>query len=185
MPSPLGHALGGAIAGWLAAARPRRATAEAVPRGSPARIALFAALGVAPDLDLLFGTHSTYSHSVGAVALAGVITYAVRRPRDVRFALACAAAWGSHIILDWLGADSTPPLGIMALWPFTREFYQSPVPVFMAISRRYWLPEFYAYNVRAVLREVVILGPTAWLTWKWTSRQRERDDRSRYASRRL
>ena len=174
MPSPVGHALGGAIAGWIVSAPQQRARRDASGTARLARTALFAALGVAPDLDLLFGTHSTYSHSIGAVGLAGLIAYALRQPRDVRFALACAAAWGSHILLDWLGADSTPPLGVMALWPFTREFYQSPVAVFMAISRRYWLPEFYAYNARALLREVVILGPAAWLIWKWTHRREHR-----------
>jgi len=132
-------------------------------------------LGVAPDLDLLFGTHSTYTHSIGAVTLVALMAWGVNRRRDVRLALACAAAWGSHLVLDWLGADSTPPLGIMALWPFTREFYQSPSPVFMAISRRYWLPEFYAYNARAVLREILILGPAAWLAWTWTSRRRQHE----------
>jgi membrane-bound metal-dependent hydrolase YbcI (DUF457 family) len=167
MPSPLGHALGGAIAGRLMSSGPR-ATGESRSPPGLGRMALFAGLGVAPDLDLLFGTHSTYSHSIGAVAFAGAMAYILRRPRDLRFALACAAAWGSHVVLDWLGADATPPLGVMALWPFTNAFYQSPVPVFMAISRRYWQPEFYSYNARAVLREVVIVGPLAWLVWTWT-----------------
>jgi inner membrane protein len=169
----LGHALGGAIGGWLVGAPGAANTAAATRHVFASRLALFAALGVAPDLDLLFGTHSTYTHSIGAVALVALITWGASRPRDVRLAFACAAAWGSHLLLDWLGADSTPPLGITALWPFTREFYQSPVPVFMAISRRYWLPEFYAYNARAVFREILILGPAAWLAWTWTSRRRQ------------
>ena len=58
-------------------------------------------------------------------------------------ALACAAAVASHVLLDWLGSDTTPPLGVMALWPFTSDFYQSPFFLFMAISRRWWLPGFY------------------------------------------
>jgi hypothetical protein len=65
----------------------------------------------------------------------------------------------SHILLDWLGSDTTPPIGIMALWPFTREFYQSPFFVFMAISRRWWLPGFYVQNGMAALREVAMLLP--------------------------
>jgi inner membrane protein len=163
----MGHAIGGAAVGWLVS---RRHAADSKPRAAVSRSTLFAALGVAPDLDLLFGTHSTYSHSVGAAGLAGLIALTASRTHDLRFALACAAAWASHILLDWLGADSTPPLGIMALWPFTREFYQSPWPVFMAISRRYWLPEFYAYNAVAVLREIAILGPLAVFVWWWKGR---------------
>lgn len=163
MPSPVGHALGGLIAGWLVAGRGAPAPAHLDPREFWRRAALFTALAVAPDLDLLFGTHSTYTHSVGAVLLVGGIALAAtRRPL---LALACAAAWASHVLFDWLGADSTPPLGIMALWPFTSDFYQSPVPVFNAISRRYWLPDFYRYNTIAVLKELVILVPLAWAAW--------------------
>ena len=47
----------------------------------------------------------------------------------------------------------------MALWPLSREYFESPLHVFMAISRRYWLPEFWSYNLRALVRELVILTP--------------------------
>jgi inner membrane protein len=165
MPSPVGHALGGLIAGWLSSGRSAAPVPGSHdPRRTYRRAALFASLGVAPDLDLLFGTHSTYTHSVGAVALAWLMASAATRGGSPRFAVACAAAWASHLLLDWLGADSTPPLGIMALWPFSREFYLSPVAVFSAISRRYWLPDFYRFNTIAVLRELLILGPVLWLT---------------------
>jgi len=168
MPSPVGHALGGFVAGWLTG-HPWQAVAagsrEPVSNWRH-RAALFAALGVAPDLDLLVGTHSTYTHSIGAVALAGLAALAATRGRSPRFALACAAAWASHLLLDWLGADTTPPLGIMALWPLSREFYLSPVAIFSAISRRYWLPDFYRFNTLAVLRELLVLGPVLWLTWR-------------------
>ena len=168
MPSPVGHALGGLIAGWLVGGISRSAAprSRAISRPPWREVALFAGLAVAPDLDLLVGAHSTYSHSVGAVIAVGLTALAVTRGKRPLLALACAAAWGSHLLLDWLGSDTTPPLGIMALWPFTREFYQSPVGVFSAISRRYWLPDFYTYNTIAVLRELVILGPLAWLTWR-------------------
>ena len=168
MPSPVGHALGGLIAGWLVGwvSRSAAARSRALSRPPWREVALFAGLAVAPDLDLLAGAHSTYSHSVGAVIAVGLTALAVTRGTRPLLALACAAAWGSHLLLDWLGSDTTPPLGIMALWPFTREFYQSPVGAFNAISRRYWLPDFYTYNTIAVLRELIILGPLAWLTWR-------------------
>jgi inner membrane protein len=136
-------------------------------------------IGAAPDLDLLFGTHSTYTHSLGAVAVTALAALAWTRCRHPRLALACAAAVASHILLDWLGSDTTPPIGIMALWPFTREFYQSPCFVFMAISRRWWLPGFYVQNGLAALRELAILGPTVAVIGIF----RERSMRSRAASR--
>lgn len=176
MPSPIGHMLGGVIAGWLIAGR--EGTSNRMSAGTTVRCRAtrrrawrqagsFAAIGAAPDLDLLAGTHSTYTHSVGAVALTALAVLLWHRGRQPRVALACAAAVASHLLLDWLGSDTTPPIGIMALWPFTREFYQSPFFVFMAITRRWWLPQFYTWNVVAALREMAILGPIALIVGVW------------------
>ena len=170
MPSPVGHALGGLAAGWLVVGA-ARAPASPYPeaRGpSLRRAVLFASLGVAPDLDLLVGTHSTYTHSIGAVVIAGLA--ALAWTRHPRLAAACAAAWGTHVLFDWLGADSSLPLGIMALWPFTNAFYISPITIFMAISRRYWLSGFVAHNAAAVARELLILGPAVWVVWRTRGR---------------
>lgn len=119
----------------------------------------FALLGVLPDVDLLFGSHSTYTHSIGAAAIVlGVARIVTGR---WRWALAAALAYGSHILLDWMGNDTTPPIGIMALWPVTWDFYESTVHLFMPISRRYWLPGFLQHNLTAIVREVLIVGPFA------------------------
>jgi hypothetical protein len=80
--------------------------------------------------------------------------------RQWRIALGVAAAWGSHILLDWVGSDTSPPIGIMALWPFDSGYYQSSLSIFDAISRRYWLPDqFVIGNLRATFKEILILGP--------------------------
>ena len=165
MPTPIGHVLGGVAAGWVVAGR---ATGDRSASRTRARVrfawgeaCLFGALGAAPDLDLLFGAHSTYTHSIGAAALTALIAILWTRGRHVRMGLACGAAVASHVLLDWLGSDTTPPIGIMALWPFTREFYQSPFFLFLAISRRWWLTGFYIQNGAAALRELAILLPIA------------------------
>jgi hypothetical protein len=150
MPSPLGHALGAAAAGWAVDGR----------RPSLRTTAILVAVGLAPDLDLLFGTHSTYTHSLGAVAIATFVAWTVTR--DARLAAAVAAAWASHLLLDWLGSDSRDPIGIMALWPWSSEHYQSDLHVFGAISRRYWMPEQFVWgNLKAAAREVAVLLPIA------------------------
>jgi LexA-binding, inner membrane-associated putative hydrolase len=169
--------LGGVIAGWLIAGREGGSTSTSAghrpTRGRAWRQGgTFAVVGAAPDLDLLAGTHSTYTHSIGAAALTALAVLLWHRGRQPRLALACAAAVASHILLDWLGSDTTPPIGIMALWPFTREFYQSPFFVFMAITRRWWLPQFYTWNLVAALREVAILGPIAFVVGALRRRDR-------------
>ena len=73
MPSPVGHALAGLAVGVLAAG-PRNLVRSLDPPAArrPIDTALLAmlpmaALGVLPDFDLLFGMHSMYTHSLGAV----------------------------------------------------------------------------------------------------------------------
>ena len=120
--------------------------------------ALFGLLAVAPDLDLLVGKHSMYTHSLGAMILVGVLVYVLNNQKGGQ-AFSAAMAYGSHILLDWLGADTSVPIGIMALWPLTNRFYQSNFFWFMAISRRFRAPGFLSHNLYAMSRELVLLGP--------------------------
>ena len=155
MPSPIAHGIAGVTAGWLVDPAPGR-------RG---RVILYAAMGMAADLDLLVGAHSGPTHGLGAAIIAGIGTWLVLQMRGAsgaaRTACASATAYATHTLLDWLGTDSSPPIGIMALWPFSRDYYESSWHVFMAISRRYWLHEFWTFNVAALLRELLILVPIA------------------------
>jgi hypothetical protein len=94
--------------------------------------------------------------------------------RSPKLALAVTASWASHVLFDWLGSDTTPPLGVMALWPFSTEYYFSNAFFFEAISRRYWLDNFITHNVWAVTKEIVILGPPLALLMAFRSRARRR-----------
>lgn len=160
MPSPLGHALGGAAVGLVAG------------RLHPTSWRVPVALGVIaclPDLDLIAGQHSGMTHSVGFAALAGVVAYL--GSRSGRFALAAAAAYGSHVLFDWLGLDTAPPLGVMALWPFDTSFYLSPWMPLPPVSRQYWLPGFWTHTMKVAFLEVVIFGGALALA-RWQGRGR-------------
>jgi membrane-bound metal-dependent hydrolase YbcI (DUF457 family) len=146
MPSPVGHALGGIAIGWHASPRQNLQTA-----------AVLAVVAIAPDLDLVFGTHREISHSLGAALAAGIV--ALVATKSPRWALAIALAWASHVALDWLSNDTRPPIGVMALWPLTRAYYKAPIEIFPPVSRRYWEARFWIYNLRAVVMEVLVLGP--------------------------
>src|SRR4051812_5338473 len=121
MPSPIAHALAGALAGWTVAPAPQGAR-----RAEVRRVAAFAAAGMAADLDLLVGAHSGPSHGLGAALIVGVVLWVSLRSRgirgSVRLALATGLAYASHTLLDWLGTDASPPIGIMALWPLSRNY---------------------------------------------------------------
>lgn len=172
MPSPVGHALGGLIAGGLL--RPARAGTGNRERGASLRfLGTMALLGALPDIDFLVGRHSRESHSIGAVAVVGLVAWIVARratfaPGAVAggrspaaWALACALAYASHIMLDWLGSDTSPPIGIQALWPFSGAFYQSSFCFFYAVDRRFWLPGFVSNAMVMLAWELIVLAPLA------------------------
>ena len=166
MPSPLGHALGGIAAGWIVAPPRESSKAELLRSG-----ALFAAIAMFPDIDLLFNWHSGPTHSIGAAAIAGLAVGAVtRRPR---LGAAAACAYASHVLFDWLNADTAPPYGVMALWPFGHEHYMSRLDIF-AGTLRYYRPGFWAFNFKAGLRELLILVPIVWMVYR--TRVKDRPD---------
>lgn len=159
MPSPIGHALGGAIVGLLMG---HLGTLGTLPLGTSGTVRTLGTLAVAavlPDADFLWGRHNMETHSLGAAVLAGLGMLAWTRGRNPRLALAVTLAWSTHVLFDWLGSDDTPPLGVMALWPLNDTFYFANAHFFEAISRRYWLSNFVPHNAWAVAKEILILGP--------------------------
>jgi membrane-bound metal-dependent hydrolase YbcI (DUF457 family) len=181
MPTPVGHVIGGIAAGWIVAAvRPgagwRCAWREA---------ALFGVLGASADFDLLFGAHRGPTHSIAAAVLVGAAAWMVHHLRGagaegtgLRVGVACFLAYGSHALLDWLGRDTSPPIGVMALWPFNREYYESGLHLFMAVSRRYhqgWV--FIRHNLSSLVRELAILVPLLALVMLLRTRRQHGDAR--------
>ena len=156
VPSPVGHALGGLIVGEVLA---------------PSALLICAVAGVLPDIDFAWGGHNRETHSLGAAVIAGLVVFAWKR--SPRLAIAVTLSWASHVLFDWLGSDDTPPLGVMALWPVSSNFYFADAYVFEAISRRYWLDNFFSHNAWAVLKEILILGPVASVAWWFRRRSKK------------
>lgn len=89
--------------------------------------------------------------------VAGSVAWLITR--SPRWGATVALAWSSHILLDWLSNDTRPPLGVMALWPFTRDYYKAGIEIFPPVSRRYWESRFWLYNAKALAMELVIMLP--------------------------
>lgn len=130
------------------------------------------------DADFFFPIrHRGASHSLGSAALAAVLTFLwlkfVSPSRDAeRNSLIIGIAYATHVLFDWLGADSSSPRGLMAMWPFTSDYYISDLDIFNSVDRRYWLEGFWQRNIIAVTREVGILTPVVALAWWMTHRGR-------------
>jgi membrane-bound metal-dependent hydrolase YbcI (DUF457 family) len=177
MPSPIGHALGGVAVAW---------TADLVDgrRSSPRFAAICAGVATLPDADLLLrGLHRTGSHSLTAAVVVFIITAVVTgqvtapvpdraRPRETRWrpqwraALVCGAAYGSHLLLDWLGVDNVPPRGIQLLWPFSERWFISDWDIFQQTARQHFLTApIIRLNALAVAQELAILVPVVVVLW--------------------
>ncbi len=172
MPTPLGHALAGVTAGCLVlsvaesgAHRPSARTRGLAALRRDRRVVAFGLCGALADIDFLFGLHSGFTHSVGATIVVGLAGAwwgdAITRGRGM--AVALGAAYGSHVLLDWLGSDSVAPLGVMALWPFSFDYYLSDHQWFLSVCRAYTVASCWRHNLVGALREVLMLGPTALL----------------------
>jgi membrane-bound metal-dependent hydrolase YbcI (DUF457 family) len=159
MPSPIGHALAGIAAAWRVLPEEERVAHRW------RAIGVVAAIAAAPDLDLLVNDHRGPAHSVGAAVMAGVV--ALLCTRSLQWGVAAALAWASHVLLDWLGTDTRPPIGVMAFWPWSHLYYESPLHLFPAISRRYWLHEFWLYNLKALIVELLFLVPLLLLVMRF------------------
>jgi LexA-binding, inner membrane-associated putative hydrolase len=133
------------------------------------------ALAMAPDLDLGFTRHRTYTHSIGAVIVVGLLSaaFALRRstPSDVRrrplrIGAMCAAAYASHLFLDWLGVDLYPPPGLQVFWPFDSGWYISGLDLFRQTRREHLFTwPVLSQNFLAIAQETAILLPVAVALW--------------------
>jgi inner membrane protein len=183
MPSPIGHALAGVAVAW--AGQRSTPTADRRVETSPWRtgslkltptIVVCAILAALPDIDLVLpGFHRTYTHSVTAVLVVIIVAAAMTgKVRRWRTALICGAAYASHLLLDWLGADDFPPFGIQLFWPFSGRWYISGWDVFRQTARRHFftLP-IIRQNFLAVAQELAILLPILGLVWFMTRPRRQ------------
>jgi membrane-bound metal-dependent hydrolase YbcI (DUF457 family) len=116
---------------------------EAARPSGPHRPGLLAAavvLGNAPDFDFLPGVlighpgafHRGVTHTLAAVLVVAALTWLVAWLRGNttlahRAAAFTGAAYGSHLLLDFLTVDVVPPHGARFLWPLSSAYYLSPM----------------------------------------------------------
>jgi inner membrane protein len=119
---------------------------EAVRPAGPHRPLLLAAsvlLANAPDLDFLPGLvigepaafHRGPTHSLAGVALVVVVATALgwRRPLGrgpAWWAGFAAAAYGAHLVVDFLTVDARAPYGAPLFWPLSDRFHHSGLALF-------------------------------------------------------
>ena len=169
MPSPIGHSLAALVA--------YRSLDEGASAPRSWRILLcYCFAASAPDCDFLPGLllgdpnrfHQGVSHSVGMALLfatfIALFSWWAKGRIRWKFVLVLFALYCSHLLFDYLSMDTGVPYGIPVWWPFSREHYLSPIPVFADVHRGHSLEEFFSWshlphNLWAVTLEVLILLP--------------------------
>jgi membrane-bound metal-dependent hydrolase YbcI (DUF457 family) len=169
MATPIGHFLTGAAIG------------TALSRGSDVlRTAAIGALAaVAADFDFLPGLmlghlshfHHQQSHSIMFALFAALLAMLFAKEGRSRWAVLVGLAYASHLALDLLTFDDSPPHGIPIFWPWSAEVFQSPVTLFPNVP---WGGGFVlsAHNVNLLVRELGFLGPLFLGAFLYARRQR-------------
>jgi inner membrane protein len=168
MPSPVGHSLAGLCGYFLASNRPLSARREYLLLGS-------IVIANLPDFDLvprlLFGDvsslHRQWTHSLVAALGFGLVMSVLARWRKtdkIFYGVWGGAVYLSHIVLDMLLDDPSPPHGVQLLWPFSTSYFMSPVTPFTSFS--YSNPKvgiigmfFVPHNLATMTREFVLMAP--------------------------
>jgi inner membrane protein len=171
MPTPVAHSIAGAAI-YLAGTRTRAF--------EPKLLLASAAAACLADIDFAIGVligrniHHYFTHSLGFTALFAVAVFLASRwlgrPRPARDAAVLGLCYLSHVLLDMLSKDTRAPYGVELFWPFSGEFYISPVLVFDDIWRGTLAKLLGLHNWLAVLREVLLVGPPAALVLYWRRR---------------
>ena len=168
MATPVGHALAGVAIGLAL-------------RGGRASLALAvggAAAALSPDLDFVPGLlagdpsrfHHALTHSLGAAMMVAALAALIARHERGRWSLVVGTAYLSHLLLDYLTVDDSPPNGIPALWPLGDAVFLSPIallpPVLHSDGNAISL-----HNVLVALRELALLGPLVLFAGLWRRRR--------------
>lgn len=179
MPTPVGHAIAGAIF-YSGTSKSKKFDLWLL-----GTLLFFVVL---PDIDFVFGFmvgdpnryHHQFTHSFFFVILAGLIggyLFAKWRQQSAVYSSAIFISAGiTHVILDVLALDTSAPYGCPLFWPFSNQFMISPVVIFSDVSRASDTRTFFAslfniHNLKTVLIEIGILAPI-WGATVWWKRKR-------------
>jgi len=129
---------------------------------------------LAPDLDLLGrfwdggNHHQGATHSFGGALLVAALVWALS---DRHLGTLAGIGWSSHVLLDCLGRDTSPPIGLMALWPLDTGYHKSQLVVFLDVGRSMTWDTLWR-NALAVAWECVLLLPILYIVERARSRSR-------------
>ncbi len=177
MPTPIAHSLAGMIFGIL----------KFLPDGIGFKSAcrtiwqkkwiflLCIVLANAPDIDYVFGIfsgnwnkfHQMATHSFLFILVVSSVIYFVLKKRRIEkdhfsfifiFLLML-----SHIVMDFFGRDTSFPIGLPLLFPFSCNYFHSSLEIFPAVRKKTLADLFDMHNMRVILFEILLIVPFLFL----------------------
>lgn len=161
MATPLGHMLAGAAATAVTCRRTQR-------RGW--LLVVGALVGASPDLDFLPGLligdaarfHHGLSHSLALAVVVACLAWIVASRDRGTFAIGAGSAYASHLLLDALSHDPSPPVGIPLFWPVSDVYVISPITPLPRVFHTDRSP-ISLHNFGVALLELVLFGFLLWV----------------------
>lgn len=166
MPLPIGHALTG-IAFF-------QTRSGLFFKNKLADALFFIFLANLPDADFLPGLflgfpnlyHHGIFHSLGAALAVSVLIgllFSRGKNQPWKFYLIPFLLFYTHLLLDFLTWDFSPPYGLPLFWPISQGYTIAAKPIFINITRSALSTNFFSslfsrHNLDAALREIVLLG---------------------------
>jgi inner membrane protein len=141
-----------------------------------------------PDLDLaprllfsdISSLHRQWTHSLVAALGFGLVMGVLGRwwKRDgIFYGIWGGAVYLSHIVLDMLLDDPSPPHGVQLFWPFSDSYFMSPYTPFTSFSYSnsgigFFMMFFLPHNLATMARELILMVPWVGLAayigqWVW------------------
>ncbi|MCD6472392.1 metal-dependent hydrolase [Candidatus Aerophobetes bacterium] len=160
MPTSVGHSLLGYI--WYLVFKKNRRLIK-----NWKTILFYLFIANAPDLDLIPGIfighanrfHHGITHTLGFSIFVALILCLVPKFRKKKNFIIFFLLYFTHVIADFLCADTTSPFGVMLFWPFTKKYFISFYTIFLDIHKTTLRSLFDLHNFKAIIIEVLIFLP--------------------------
>ncbi len=113
-------------------------------------------------LDLANRFHRHLTHTLLFAVILSAVAFGVlkllRTPHGGRRTMIVFSCMASHILLDLLGKDFRPPLGIPFLWPFTQRSFKIPVEIFIDLHKDTYAEIFSLRTIGILAHETLLFG---------------------------
>ncbi len=172
MPTPVAHSLIGIIFGALKFLGYSKTWKEFFSELWERRWLLFLCivLANAPDIDYLFGLfygnwnkfHQTATHSFLFVFVLSLLICAVlifrKKAVFIEFWFVFLLV-SSHLVLDFFCKDTSFPIGLPLLFPFSYEYFHSKIELFPSVQKKTFADIWNTHNIKVVFVEILFIMP--------------------------